>query len=386
MRALLAAGALALLCVPAATAAQEAPAPDATSPEVSPDEGGAADGSADDEGGATLEAPAAHGEGEEPIRVAILVLAAPGVDAELADALSEVVIGAVAARGGVSIVGKEEFQAQLGQGEARSMECVSSAACVGRVGVQLGVDEVVAGTVNRRGDTWIFNLNRIDVRSGELAGRAFQEIVGDLGAVAAAIQSAVPGLYEHTLSPATLVVAANVPGAEVIVDGVLAGVYQGEAVTLAEITPGRHEVAVSAPGHFEWRRAVNVQAGSTLQLDASLEEVDPGSRGISPMLWAGGGTLVAGAVLGLAFGLRSQREPGSGATRREALATIDDRERDARVAHVSFVIAGVGAALAVVGVAMSDFDGDEDDPEATITAAALAPVPGGAVLSIGGSL
>lgn len=343
--------------------------------------------SAEDEGGATLEAPAAHGEEDEPIRVAILVLAASGVDSELADALSEVVIGAVAARGGVSIVGKEEFQSLLGQGEARSMECVTSAACVGRVAVQLGVDEVIAGTVNRRGDTWVFNLNRIDVRSGELAGRAFSEVVGDLGAVAAAIQDAVPGLYEQTLEPATLIVALTVDGAEVMVDGVLAGVSHGEDVRLSGLAPGRHEVAVIAPGHFEWRRAVQIQAGSTLQLDVSLEPVEVASSGISPLLWAGGGTVVASGIVGLAFGLRSQREPASGATRREALAAIDARERDARMAHVAFGVLGVGLVVAIVGVAMSDFAGEESNPEAVIVSSVdVLPMPGGAMLSVGGSL
>ena len=68
---------------------------------------------------------------------------------ELADALTELMIGEIAVRGGVSIVGKEEFQAQLGQTEARSLECIGSAACLGRVGVELQVDEVVAGTVGR---------------------------------------------------------------------------------------------------------------------------------------------------------------------------------------------------------------------------------------------
>ena len=96
-------------------------------------------------------------------RVAVLLLAARGVDPETADALTEVAIGALAARGGATILGKEEFQAQLGQGEARSMECVTSTACLGRVGVELGVDEVIAGTINKRGAAWVFNIDRKSV-------------------------------------------------------------------------------------------------------------------------------------------------------------------------------------------------------------------------------
>ena len=108
-------------------------------------------------------------------RVAVLVLATGQVEAATADALTELAIGVVAQRGGIAIVGKEEFQALLGQSEEGSIECVSSSACLGRIGVELGVDELIAGTLGRREQVWIFNLNRIDIRSGVLAGRAFKK-------------------------------------------------------------------------------------------------------------------------------------------------------------------------------------------------------------------
>jgi hypothetical protein len=64
------------------------------------------------EAGTELESPAGARAPDER-RVAVLILAAGGVDADSADALTELAIGSVASRGGIRIVGKEELQAQL---------------------------------------------------------------------------------------------------------------------------------------------------------------------------------------------------------------------------------------------------------------------------------
>jgi hypothetical protein len=351
----------ALLLCATPVAAQPAPAPSPPQP------------------GEGLDAPT----GEEPRRVVVLLLAAPGVDAELADALTEVAIGAVAARGGISIVGKEEFQAQLGQGEERSLECVSSTACVGRVGVQLDVHEVIAGTLNRRGQVWLFNLNRIDIRTGELVGRAFDELEGDAGALAAAIQESIPALYEVTREPSTLQISTDVPGAEISVDGRLIGTYAGSPVTLPDTSPGPHEVRISAPDHVEWVRTVQVSEGLTLQVDATLEPIVTSEGQISPLLWIGAGTAAGGGLLGMVFGLSSQRSPGDGVSRRQALRFVSDREREAVIANIAFAVAAGGVVAAVVGLLLSDFGGSDSTSTSHF---GLAPLAGGLALTVGGAL
>jgi hypothetical protein len=320
----------------------------------------------DGEGGAALEEPPSPTGDARPRRIAVLVLATASVEAETADALSELVIGAVAARGGVTIVGKEEFLAQLGQDESQATECVSSTACLGRVGVELRVDEVVAGTVGRRGNAWIFNINRMDIASGDLAGRAFTEVDGDVGALADAIQAAIPSLYERIRRPATVLVSANVQGAEVTLDGTLAGVYRGEPVRFGDVTEGRHELAVSAAGYFDWSRTVNVEEGSTLQIEATLEAPrgpDDDETSISPLVWIGGAIAVAAGGASIGFGLSSQRSP-EGASRADDVEFADGRERDALIANVSLGVAAAGAVTAVIGLLLSDFGSGEAPPVA----------------------
>ena len=57
--------------------------------------------------------------------MAVLVLGASEVDAELADNVTEMVIAAVARRGRVEVAGKEEFRARLGvTSEQRAQDCL----------------------------------------------------------------------------------------------------------------------------------------------------------------------------------------------------------------------------------------------------------------------
>ncbi len=320
--------------------------------------GPAADGTTPSEGGETLEAPAAGHHGAHPrTRVAVLILASHDVDSGIADALSEVAIGAVAAHGGVSIVGKEEVQAEPRSGGGALHRLLELHRVPGPRGRALEVDQVVAGTIGRRGDTWIFNLNRIDIRSGRLVGRAFREVQGGLGSVAAAIQAAIPTLYEVTRRPATLLLGANVEGAELSVDGVLVGIYRGDPVRIGDLTAGRHEIAVNAPAHYEWKRVVNVVPGATLQIDASLDAVSR-RGGLSPFLWIGAGVLVAGGATATAFGISSQRTPAQGTTRADAVDFASARRTDALVANIAVGAAAAGLVTGLVGLLLSDFGGD----------------------------
>lgn len=371
----------AVLIVPSMGAAQQdVPAEQAQTP--SPEPSPEPQASAPEEEARDLQSPPAAGRPVAQRRVAVLLLAAGGVESETADALTELAIGTVAARGGVTIVGKEEFQAQLGQGEARTLECIGSAACLGRVGVELDVHEVVAGTVGRRGDSWTFNLNRIDIRTGQLTGRAFREVEGDLGAVADAIEEALPALYEVVRSPARLTVSSNVDGAELFVDGMLVGAFRGDSpVVVEEIQPGPHEIAVHASGHEPWSRTVNVAEGATLQLDASLDEMaQPGAPYVSPLVWVGGGVAVVGASVAVFFGVSSQRTWEERDNRGRAVEFVEARELDALIANAAMAGAAAGLVTLGVGMLLSDFDGEPaPGPRVGIT-----PVEGGSLLQVEG--
>ncbi|MGE0787652.1 MAG: PEGA domain-containing protein [Sandaracinaceae bacterium] len=293
-------------------------------------------------------------------RVAVLLMSVGDVDPELADSLSEVLIGTVASRGDVTILGREEFQAQLGQGDEGTLECVSSLACLGRVGVQLGVEEVFAGTIARRERTWVFNLNRVEVASGEVLGRVFRELEGDLGAVADALADAIGEVYRPRpldpppVSTGAISIACEVDGAEVYLDGTLLGSVSDHGLEHAEIAPGPHELTIEASGFHRWSRSVRVDVAATAHIEARL--VAAYDESIHPYVWIGGALGLASLAIAIPLGVSAiqsldlsleQRRMGS-PTRADAIGFYDAREVEAAVANVLYVVSGLALASAAV--------------------------------------
>lgn len=320
-------------------------------------------------------------------RVAVLIMATGGVDPALAEGLGEVLVGALATRGGLTLVGREEFQAQLGQGDAGTLECISDMACLGRVGVQLDLVEVIAGTLARRDERWVFNLNRVDVHAGQIVGRVFREVEGDLGAVADGLQTAIPELYVPPRpappevppapaepAPGVLVLSAPVDGAEVSVDGALIGTTRA-GVLRHELPPGSVAVQVAAPGYHAWQRTVRVLAGREVEIEASL--VEAYEETIHPLVWIGGAVAVASFATALGLGVTSQQtfdftdsqRMSGDVLRAELVAFYDARQREAITADVLFGVAGLAAAGALVALFFPE--------RRRVTGVAVLPTPGG---------
>jgi hypothetical protein len=98
-------------------------------------------------------------------------------------------------------------------------------------------------------------------------------------------------------------------------------------------------------------RTVTVEAGATLQLEADLR---PMSAGISPLVWIGGGTVVAAAATAVFFGLSAREGVDPAATRAEAVEFIDARKRDALFADVAIAVGLAGVVTLAVGVLLSE--------------------------------
>jgi hypothetical protein len=251
--------------------------------------------------------------------------------------------------------------------------------------VELGVDELVAGTVGRRGTLWVFNINRIEIRTGDLAGRVFRQVEGDVGALADALSRAIPDLYRPVLRSAVLLVSANVAEAEIVVDGMLVGVFRDEPVRLEDLAPGRHEVIVSRSGYFDWSRVLNVAEGATMQIDATLDApASPrgDSPGLHPVFWVGVAAAVVGGGATLGFGLASQTQSEGAMTRAEAISFVDARRTEATFANFAVGLAGAGVAAAIVGLLISDFGAGEQEASTNLD---VSVTPSGAGLRVRGA-
>jgi hypothetical protein len=322
--------------------------------------------------------------------VAVLMLPTGQIDPAMADSLTELLIAALRVReSGVRIVGKEEFQSQLGRSDAETAACIESPACLGRVGVELGVTEVIAGTLARRMGTsdelvWAFAIQRLDVRTGEMLGRVFREVNGDFGQLLHAIEESFPEIYVTLVRPGRLLLSANVVGAEIELDGASMGRYEGSPLRREIIEPGHHVVRVRASGYRELTRDIEIEAGATLVIEAALE---PSRRFVpSALVYAGSAVMVASLALGIGLGVSSQQTPSGSLSMRETIEGFyPARETEALVANVFFGVAGLGAILGVVGIAISGEEQNADESSTTAFSPWLTPMGGdGLMIGAGG--
>ncbi len=120
--------------------------------------------------------PLAHAREDKLPRVGVIVLSTGSTPASAADNLTEILIAAISQMDRYEIVGKEEFQSILGvQSERRALTCLHDTTCLSKVGLELGIAEVIVGNVSQRADVWSLVLDRVDVRRSKVIRHLFHD-------------------------------------------------------------------------------------------------------------------------------------------------------------------------------------------------------------------
>jgi hypothetical protein len=279
-------------------------------------------------------------------KMAVLILAASERDAELADNVTEMVISAVAKRGGVEVAGKEEFRARLGgMSDQRAQGCLEEIACVGRTAVSLGVRRIVTGSVGTRGRQFLFSLNLHDVEAGRVENRVFRLIEGSLDDLIKAIETGCQELFRAKVEPGRIQVHTAPTGARVSIDNAYLGITPLISGTLL---PGSHKVRVEAEQRFPWISTVEVRAGQDLGINLTEANLPARRRWPGMAAYGTGALALTAAATGGFLGVLSQVNPG-GDTAAAKQMDLRQKEKLARGANASFITAG---ALAVVSTAL----------------------------------
>jgi len=278
--------------------------------------------------------------------MAVLILGASEMDTTLADNVTEMVIAAVARRGGVEVAGKEEFRARLGvTSDRRAQACLEEIACVGRTAVSLGVRRLVTGTVGTRGSQFLFSLNLHDVEAGRVENRVFRLVEGSLDNLIRAIEKGCDQLFSPKIEPGRIQVTTDPPGARVSVDHAYLGVTPLISGTLI---PGSHRVRVESDGRFPWTSTVEVRSGQELGINLTEANLPARRRWPSYVTYGTGGLALGALATGGFLGVLSQVNP-SGDTRQAAQRDLQQKERLATGSTVAFI---AGGALAIVSAAI----------------------------------
>jgi PEGA domain len=281
-------------------------------------------------------------------KIAALILKTGAVDEDLADNLTEVLIGRIARRGDHEIAGKEEIKSKLGVDERAAADCMQNAGCLGRAGTELGVTRMVVGTLGKRGTDYLYNLSLIDITTGKVENRVFELVAGGkVDQLIAAVQSTADKLLEPKVEPGAVRIVSETRGAMVYLDEAFVG---SSPVRREGIEPGQHRLRVEKEGHLGWAKDIDVPAGSTLQINVPLTAL-PERRQLPGRLMIG--TLTIGAILtvvGAVFFILATNAPGSSATRREALDSAELRFVEGRT---GVGLLGGGGGLIAIGAGIA---------------------------------
>jgi hypothetical protein len=278
-------------------------------------------------------------------KMAVLVLATTEAQADLADNVTEMVIGYLAKqRRGTEIAGKEEFRGRLGvAGDREAQTCIDDVGCLSRAAVSLGVRRIVAGNVGARGKQYLFNLALKNVESGSVEGRVFRLVDGGIEDLIRAVQDASEELFRPRVEPGRIQIRSDPAGARVSIDHAYLGVTPLMSGTLL---PGRHRVRVEAEGRFPWLSEVEVLPGQDLGITLGPANLPARRRWPGYVAWGSAGLAGVSLAAGGFLGVLSQLTP-SGATRADIQTDTSQKHQLAMGANAAFI---TGGALALVSL------------------------------------
>jgi hypothetical protein len=189
------------------------------------------------------------------------------VAAEITDALRQ----RVASTHGFQLVqGKDLVEVKL------VFSCPDEgAACMAQAAKSMGATKLIFGNVKRGAADYQVTLKLLDVNRAVIDSWV-SEAVPRRKAEPTVFRSLAPAWLSKLTGKGaggSLQVRANVAGAAVSIDGTRVGVTGPQPVAIADVSPGRHEVAVEKTGYTTAKQEFSLAAGQSLPLSLQLSSM-----------------------------------------------------------------------------------------------------------------
>jgi hypothetical protein len=149
------------------------------------------------------------------------------------------------------------------------------AACMAQAAKSMGATKVIFGNVKRAGADYQVTLKLLDVNRSAVDAWV-TEALPRRKAEPTVFRSLAPAWLSKLTGKGaggSLQIRANVNGAAVSLDGARVGVTGAQPVGVADVSPGRHEVAVEKTGYTTAKQEFSLAAGQSLPLSLSLSSV-----------------------------------------------------------------------------------------------------------------
>ncbi|HOW51314.1 MAG TPA: hypothetical protein PLV42_04630 [bacterium] len=276
-----------------------------------------------------------------------------GVTEKDADSVSAMVAMEVGKISGKQVIGEAEMKSLL-VGEEKKMSCgADDTACYAEIGASLGAPESVIGTLSKLGDYWILYLQRLNVRTATILGRAECKVKGDVNLLVEGLPSTVGDLFGKAVAqPAPAPAAAS-------------GVEKSSPGQSAAESP--KQAAVEGPS----------VAAPIPQAPAMLPEPTSAPRALTVLGWSGVGLLAGGGAVLVVAGIAHWQ--ANEAKKDYDLGKTNGDKGDLETWGATTIASyAVGGAALATGAALLIWDMVAERP----VQAVIAPVPGGAMVSV----
>lgn len=101
-------------------------------------------------------------------QVAFFQLEVAGVEAKVSTIVSDAIIAELSKMSDIKVIGSKEIDAMLSFEQKKQMTGCTDASCMVAIGGALGVDKIVTGNIGKLGESHVFNLKLLDIRSATM--------------------------------------------------------------------------------------------------------------------------------------------------------------------------------------------------------------------------
>ena len=140
--------------------------------------------------------------------------------------------------------------------------------CSMRFGAALKVQNVVAGDVTQLGKGYVLSLKLVDVKTKKVVRRVTVVVTGAKPKRQAALEEAAYKLLAPKLHTGKVLVAVDVKGAKIYLDGHMVATSPAPALSAAV---GAHNLRVTHPSYHDYLRFLRVDFRKTLNLKVNLK-------------------------------------------------------------------------------------------------------------------
>jgi hypothetical protein len=337
--------------------------------------------------------PPAARPGKAAHRLAVLDFALAGsAHPDLARVLADAAAAGAAAAPDLQVLSQGDISAMLGLEKTRQMlGCTEDQGCMAELAGALDSDRLLAGSLTILERTSLLTAKVLDVKRSRTLARVDATLLDatERELVDAARRLAHEAVTGEKLDTTGVIrLAIDRAGATVTLDGRSLGT--SPLKEQPRVPEGPHTITVQKSGFVRWSTTVVVAAGQTVPVEADLVPVQLMGEAARSRLWTWGwvsaGVAVAATGSAIYFGRQADQSYDAylaASTRSEATSLHDKAQQQATIANVSWGIAAAGtvAAGTLLVTAMVQ---DAAAANANAPVASAIPIPGGAMLAVGG--